>query len=234
MDVDDNFVVSIIRMEYALYGQYTCFSFPKIQAPFTCNSDISFDLALSREKDQEIENLKKLLDLKTTLSRFSIVYATSIYRNVDYFNESITLDKGSDDGIAKDMAVVTELGLVGKIDRVMAHSSELKLLTAQDGMQLSVVVNSSETSFYGVLSEYQRTTDSFLVTGIPATANVQVGDTVTTSGLGGIFPAGIYIGTVSACQNDAFGITKNIQIKANQDFNHLKYVAILKKEETPL
>ncbi len=201
-----------------------------LEAPFRQDGK-EIDLSLSREKEEELTSLKSLLELKTILSRFDLVYATSIYRNVAYFNDTITLDKGEKEGINEQSAVVTSLGLVGRIDKVMEHSSVMKLLTTDEGMQLSVVIHGKTEDYYGVLSTYDRETGLFLVTGIPSSAEIEEKSEVVTSGLGGVFPSGIYVGFVESSKNDSFGITKNIKVRSKQDFNDIKYVAILMKEE---
>lgn len=201
-----------------------------LQIPFTKPvSNNLIDLSLSNEKTAEIENLKSLLELKTILTDFSLIYATTINRNVAYFQELLTIDKGSADGIEKDFAVVTPLGLIGKVEKVSNHFSEVRLLTAsEDQFQVSVVVDSQGESYYGVLNQYFIKDQVFMITGIPANAEISINSTVTTSGLGGVFPLGIHIGSVINSHNDTYGITKTIEVKASQDFNDLKYVAVLK------
>ncbi len=202
-----------------------------LEEPFKTKQTNLLDLPLSDEKEREIKDLKKLLDLKSTLSSFAIIYATTIYRNVDYFNEVITIDKGESSGVRPDMAVVTSSGLVGKVEKVTPTSSEVRLLTTSKGMQISVSILSQENTYYGILSSYDYSKNSFYITGIPASSPIDEGSTVTTSGLGGVFPSGLFIGTVTNTVNDSYGITKTIEVKSEANFNDLKYVAILQKEE---
>lgn len=200
------------------------------QIPFLKMSDKTnlLDLSLSKEKDIELNQLKELLKLNRLLSDFQVVYATTINRNVSLFQELLTIDKGEKEGIQKDMAVVTSSGLIGKVEKTTAHFSEVRLLTASsENYQISVKVNSNENSYFGVLNQYDLKKNVFYITGIPSSASVEVGDTVTTSGIGGIFPSGIYIGKITYCTNDSYGITKILEIEASQDFNDLKYVGVL-------
>ena len=57
---------------------------------------------------------------------------------------------------------------------------------------------------------------------------IQVGDVVTTSGLGGMFPRGIYIGTVEKIESDKYGLSKTLGVKTTQNFNNIHYVTVLK------
>ena len=61
--------------------------------------------------------------------------------------------------------------------------------------------------------------------------NVKEGDVVTTSGLGGMFPRGIYIGEVKKVTNDKYGLSKTLGVKTTQDFNNIHYVTVLKEEK---
>ena len=61
------------------------------------------DLSLSKAKDQEIEELKKLLEIKSTYTQFQVITALTIERNTDYFKEGLTINKGEKDGIQKEI-----------------------------------------------------------------------------------------------------------------------------------
>ena len=82
--------------------------------------------------EEEIQELKDVLDLNRTLTEYTPINATILSRNKSYWFNQIMIDKGSKDGIKKDMAVVTKNGLIGKISRVYPHSSEIKLITSDD------------------------------------------------------------------------------------------------------
>ena len=69
------------------------------------------------------------------------------------------------------------------------------------------------------------------VEGISNTEEVNVGDYVYTSGLGGVFPSGILIGTVESITTDEYDLAKIINVKPSADFNDINYVAILKRKD---
>lgn len=195
------------------------------------SKNTNLDFTLSQEKTREIASLKELLGLKNILSNFDIVYATTVNRNVSTFQEILTIDKGSSDGLEKDMAVVTQNGLIGKLDKVSYHFSEVKLLTStsENRYQVSVMVEGEE-NYFGILNQYSTEQETFYITGIPSNSVIQEGDIVTTSGLGGIFPSGIMVGTVTNVEEDGYGISKQIRLKSEQNFRDIKYVAVLKRE----
>ena len=59
---------------------------------------------------------------------------------------------------------------------------------------------------------------------------IEKGSTVVTSGLGGLFPAGIYIGTVEKIESDKYNLSKTLYIKTNQNFSNIHYVTVLKEK----
>ena len=180
--------------------------------------------------EKEIEELKKELELNKTLTGYKVVNATITSRNKSYWFNTISIDKGSKAGIKKDQAVVTSNGLIGKISKVSFYSSEVKLLTSDDinfKVSISIKVNGEDN--FAILNGYDNKKKQFILRGIDKNANISVGNEVLTSGLGGVFPSGIYIGKVENIVNDKYDLSKTAYIKSNQDFNNIHYVTVLKE-----
>ena len=133
--------------------------------------------------EQEIQELKDMLDLNSTLTEYTAVNATILSRNKNYWFNQIMIDKGSKDGIEKDMAVITKNGLVGKISRVYRNSSEIKLITSDDvNFKVSVAIQTGNGDSYAILNGYDADTECVTVTGVDKMSNVAKGDTIVTSG----------------------------------------------------
>lgn len=182
--------------------------------------------------EKEIQELKEVLDLKTTLTEYTPINATILSRNKNYWFNQIMIDKGTKDGIKKDMAVITKHGLVGKISRVYSHSSEIKLITCDDvNFKVSVAIQTNSGDSYAILNGYDAKRELVTVTGVDKMSDVKKGDTITTSGLGGMFPSGIYIGVVEEVKDDKYDLSKTLYIKTSQDFNNIHYVTVLKEKE---
>lgn len=180
----------------------------------------------------EIQELKDVLDLNRTLTEYTPINATILSRNKNYWFNQIMIDKGSKDGIAKDMAVVTKNGLVGKISRVYPHSSEIKLITSDDvNYKVSVAIKTGNGDSYAILNGYDSETEYVTVTDVDKMSTVKKGDTIVTSGLGGMFPGGIYVGVVEDIKSDKYDLSKTLFIKTSQDFNNIHYVTVLKEKE---
>ena len=206
--------------------------------PFTAltkekNEDLSKSYVIQKNVnsslEKEIKELKDALDLNKTLTEYNIENATVLSRNKSYWFNTITIDKGKKDGIEKDMAVVTKNGLVGKINKTSYTSSEIKLITSDDiNYKVSVGISTSAGDTYAVLNGYDKNDRLLIVTGVDKTVPIKENDVVTTSGLGGKEPKGIYIGTVKKQENDKYNLSKNIFIETSQDFNSIHYVTVLK------
>lgn len=184
---------------------------------------------INESLEKEIQELKKELDLNKTFTEYETVNATILTRNKSYWFNTITIDKGKSSGLAEDMAVVTADGLVGKLTKVYRSSSEVKLITADDlNYKVSVVISTNDKDHYGVLSGYSKEEDLLKIMEVDKNSQIQKNDRVVTSGFGGVFPRGIYIGTVEKIEQDKYDLSKIIYIKTNQDFNNMHYVTVLK------
>jgi len=182
--------------------------------------------------EEEIEQLRDALDLNQTLTGYDVVNATVISRNRSYWYQTLTIDKGSKDGLKKNMVAITKDGLIGKLQNVTNYSSEVKLITANDvnnKVSVSIATTTGETT--AILSGYDKENNLVLISGVDSRVEINKGDVVTTSGLGGMFPRGIYIGEVETITNDKYGLSKTLGVKTNQNFNNIHYVTVLKEEK---
>lgn len=178
--------------------------------------------------EQEITNLKKLLELNKTITEYTPINATIISRNNEYWFNTITLDKGKNSGIETGMAVITSNGLIGKIIKTSKETSEVKLLTTDDvTYKTSVVIKVDDKEHYAILNGYDEQKNLLKVSAIDKNTTISKGDTVLTSGLGQM-PQGIYIGTVEKTEIDQYNLGKIVYVKPKQDYNNIHYVTILK------
>lgn len=178
--------------------------------------------------EKEIQELKGLLNLNSTLTEYKTTNASVISRNSSYWFNSITIDKGSTSGIKKDMAVITTNGLIGKITKTTKSTSEVKLLTTADiTYKTSVVIRVGDKDHYAILNGYDEETNLLKVSAIDKNITITKGDIVLTSGLGQI-PQGIFIGTVVKTEIDNYNLSQIVYVSSKQDFNNIHYVTILK------
>lgn len=184
------------------------------------------------ELKQEIERLKSELNIEYVLSDYDYLNATVISRNSFYWYNTLTIDKGSHNGIEEGMVVINSTGLIGKITNVSTFSSDVKLITTTDtDNKISVTVTNGDTKLTGVINGYDSDTGMLTVEGISNTATVSKGDYVYTSGLGGVFPSGILIGKVDSITTDTYDLAKIINVKPSATFDDINYVTVLKRND---
>jgi len=183
------------------------------------------------ELRRELDALKSELNIDYTLSDYEYLNASVISRNVGYWFNTITINKGSYSGVEKDMVVINAKGLIGKVIRTTTFTSDVRLITTSDtNNKISVHVSNGSDNLYGLINSFDYNDNYLEVEGISNTKNVSVGDKVYTSGLGGIFPSGILIGEVSEITTDSYDLAKIIKVSPSVDFNDINYVSVLKRK----
>lgn len=179
--------------------------------------------------EKEIQELKEALELNKTITEYEPINSTVLSRNKSYWFNTLMIDKGKKSGIKKDLAVVTKNGLIGKISKVYDNSSEVKLITTDDiNFKVSIAIKTNDTENYAILNGYDPKTGLIKASGIDKTTVINQSDTVLTSGLGGMFPGGIYIGTIEKIESDKYNLSKTVFIKTPQNYNTIHYVTVLK------
>lgn len=184
------------------------------------------------ELRKQLESMKEELDIKYTINDYEFLNATVISRNISYWYNTITIDKGTYNGIEVDMVVVNSEGLIGKVVSTTTFTSDVKLLTTSDtNNKISVAISNGKKKLYGLIKDYNYNNNYLEVEGISNTETVSIGNYVYTSGLGGIFPSGILIGTVEEITTDEYDLAKIINVKLSANFDNINYVAVLKRKE---
>ena len=170
--------------------------------------------------------LRKMLEFKEqTREQFVLSAAEVIAENNNNLQHTIVLDKGTDDGVQNDMMVINYQGLIGRVINVLPKSCEVILITDRQG---SVGARTYETRETVGVVEGRGSKYSYLrMIHLPHDADIVVGDTIVTSGLDGIFSAGIPIGTVIEIVDEADGLTKEATIETFVNFYRLEEVFIV-------
>lgn len=184
------------------------------------------------ELRKQLEALKKELNIDYTLNEYTYLFATVINRNVSNWYNTITIDKGTYNGVTKDMVVVNSQGLIGKVVSTSTFTSDIRLITTSNtSNKISITISNGNNKVNGLIKKYNYKLKQLEVEGVSNTKSVAIGDYVYTSGLGEIFPSGILIGTVSEITTDEYDLSKIILVKPIADFDDINYVAILKRKE---
>lgn len=159
--------------------------------------------------------------------QYTILSAMVIKNSINLANNIITVNKGSNDGIAKDMAVISpQKGVIGFVLEVSPHFATIRTLLNKD-TYISVVLKKNNA--YGSLVWGDKNFDfrKAYVKEIPNHFKVNIGDTIVTSGAGG-FPKGIEVGRISQTQISTGDSFMTLEVALFNDFSTLQYVYIIK------
>lgn len=185
------------------------------------------------ELRRQIDALKNELNIDYTLTDYEYLNATVTSRSVGYWYNTITINKGSYNGIKKDMVVINSKGLIGRVIKTSTFTSDVRLITTSEtNNKISVHISNGDNNLYGLINNYDYSKNLLEVEGISNTKDVDIGDFVYTSGLGGIFPSGILIGSVSEITTDSYDLAKIIKVKSSADFSNINYVSVLKRKDS--
>lgn len=179
---------------------------------------------------KQVNELKKELKLQNISGEYSYINASVINRNLGFWYNSVTIDKGSKEGIKENMAVVSSDGLIGKVIKTTRYTSTVKLLTSDDvNNKVSVQIKLNDKYLYGILSSFDVENNEYVIEGVTGTNEIKKGILVSTTGMGDIFPSGILIGEVSSVSKDNFDLEYVIKVKPSINVNNFEFVKVLKK-----
>ena len=185
------------------------------------NRRLQNQIAGLKETQQENIRLRRLLQFQEKFKIQSIV-GRVIAKDVSSEFRTIRINRGERSGIRKDMAVITDDGIVGRVLRTTANTADvvtmLDLLSAVDSID-------ERSRARGVIEGLTDDTCEMRYT--VRTDDIQPGDVLVTSGLGGIFPKGIPVGVVSKVDRKQFGITQKVEVRPSVDFRNLEEVTVV-------
>ena len=185
-------------------------------------AQLQSEIVALQESLSQSEILFTLLDFARSHPEHEYIAATVIGREISPYLQYVIIDKGSNHGIRYGMPVVTEEGLVGRIDAVIANASRVKLIT-DASMTVNVRLKTANVD--------AQTTGS--ITGeislgmVPQDAEVQTGDVLLTSGLGGTYPPNIFVGQVLSMQSKQNTLFQTGSVQAVVDFQGLSAVLVI-------
>lgn len=158
------------------------------------------------------------------LNEYKLIPAKVITNSIDKKDNFITLDKGSADGVRKDMGVACGNGVVGVVYMVSSHYSiVIPVLSSKSNISVTI----KKRGYYGYLHWTGGSSELAYVDDIPRHAHFRLGDIVETSGYSSIFPPGIIVGQILHVYNSHDGLSYRVQVRLTTDFGNLRDVCII-------
>jgi rod shape-determining protein MreC len=186
------------------------------------NSQLQTEIIQLQQQLREAEVLYALLDFARAKPENEYVASAVIGRDPSPFLNYIIIDHGSDSGLRHGMPVVTEQGLVGRIDAVTAGAARVQLIT-DPGSSVNVRLKSAQTE---VLLTGSLTGDISLEM-IPQDTKINTGDLVLTSGLGGNYPSDILVGQLISSRKRENDLFQTASVQPAVDFSQLRAVLVI-------
>lgn len=170
----------------------------------------------------ETDTLAALVDFSLAHSENTYKAAAIIGRDPSPFLHYVIINAGSNDGILRGMPVVTDQGLIGRVDAVIADAARVQLIT-DPASKVNVRLQNAETE----ASLVGSVTGDVTLDLIPQDIAVEPGDLVLTSGLGGGYPPDLIIGQVVNVRSRDFDLFQQATVQPVVDFNRLQIVLVI-------
>jgi rod shape-determining protein MreC len=177
----------------------------------------------------ENEQLRKLAGLRERLAVPAQV-VRALYESRDPFSHRIVIDRGSRDGMRAGGPVIDEAGVVGQVTRVFPVSAEVTLITDKEqSLPVQIARNGLHAVAFGGTEA-----NSLELRFLPANVEIQEGDAVVTSGLDGVYPPGLAVGTVARIDRDVKDQFARVVLKPVAGTSMSRMLLVITAEPPPL
>ncbi|HTX91490.1 MAG TPA: rod shape-determining protein MreC [Anaerolineales bacterium] len=193
------------------------------------NSELEAEVARLQTQVVELQQqvtetniLSALVDFARANPEYSYKAAAVIGRDPSPFLRYVIINIGSNEGVLPGMPVVTDKGLVGRVDAVIAEAARVELITdSASAVNVRMQASDTEALLIGSI------TGDLSLDMIPQDATVTVGDVVLTSGLGGTYPPNLLVGQVVSVRKLNYELFQQASIQPNVDFNQLQFILVI-------
>lgn len=184
------------------------------------------------EAISENQRLRALLNYKITSKQFDLVAASIIGRESATWTSVVLINRGTLDGVADNMAVVTEMGLVGHVIEAGLNTAKVQLIL-DPRSSVGTLIQRPESRVAGIVEGDINNPHAPKMVNIPKDADVKVDDMIVTSGFGGVYPKGLVVGKIKEIHNDEGGLLKHGIVATSVNFEKLEDVAVITVSREP-
>ena len=188
------------------------------------NSSLEKQLRELENIKTENETLKEYLDLTEKYGEYKTIPAYIINKDISNYAKTIVINIGSNDGVEENMTVIGDEGLVGHVISVTESTAKVQtIIDTSSSVSASMSTTKEAIVCKGTLEEKSALKAMY----IPTESNIIQGDSIETSGLGGIYPKGIHVGTVKKVVTSQNIIDRYAIIETAVDFDKLDSVLVI-------
>lgn len=186
------------------------------------NSLLQFQVIELQQQVQEAAVLSTLVDFARSRSENRYIGAAVIGFDTSPFLRYVLINRGSDDGLRRGMPVVTNQGLVGQVAAVTANAARVQLITdPSSNVNVRLQQADAEAVLVGLV------TGEVALEMVPQSANLQAGELIVTSGLGGNYPPNLVVGQVTSVRKRDFDLFQTAAVQPAVDFAKLEIVLVV-------
>ncbi len=188
------------------------------------NSELEQSLRELENIKTENETLKEYMALNQKYGEYKTIPAYIINKDISNYSKTVIINVGAKDGIRENMTVIADKGLVGHIISVTDSTAKVQtIIDTASAVSCMMSTNKDSIVCKGTLEKNTELKGMY----IPADANVIQGDSIETSGLGGIYPKGIHVGSVKNVDTAKNITDRTAVIETAVDFNKLDTVLVI-------
>ena len=170
------------------------------------------------------ETLKEYLNLTEKYGEYNTIPGYVINKDISNYSKTIVINIGSDDGVKENMTVIGNEGLVGHVVSVTSSTAKVQtIIDTASSISCSMSTTKDSIVCKGTLDEESALKAMYL----PTDANIIQGDSIETSGLGGIYPKGIHVGTIKKVSNSKNMTDRYAIVETAVDFSKLDTVLVV-------
>ena len=195
------------------------------------NAELENKLIEYERMKDENTRLREMFDYSQTNANYDYLGCNIIGYSGGNISNGYIIDKGTKDGVEKDMVVITPAGLVGKVTKASSSFAIVQTILNENIAVAAMVESTDETT--GILQGITDSKNKNLteLSNIPIESAIKEGDKILTSGLGEMYPKEIRIGEVISVEVDNVGIMKRAVVKPYVDFNKLEELFVVVPKE---
>ncbi len=188
---------------------------------------IARDQAYINELETKNAELSKMLEYKQD-NNLELISSKVIFRDHERWNSTIKINKGSNDNVRVNDAVLVSKGLIGAVESVEADSSIVRLLISPErANKVAVKINVEDNSYVEAIIEgYDSDKGAFLLSLLETSDEIEIGNAVVTSGSGGLIPGGILVGDILSVEYSINQLGSEILVKSEVDYASIENVFV--------
>ncbi len=191
------------------------------------NSQLEQELRELENIKTQNETLKEYMNLTEKYGEYKTIPGYVINKDISNYSKTIVINLGTKDGVEENMTVIADKGLVGHVVSVTQSTAKVQtIIDTASSVSCSMSTTKDSIVCKGTLDEKSTLKAMY----IPTEANIIQGDSIETSGLGGIYPKGIHIGTVKKVTNTQNLTDRYALVETAVDFEKLDTILVIKNQ----